>query len=410
MEQLKNVPKELYRGIIIRYPMTDYYEYQGFDMIPPHKPIIDESGRKLMQDGNEYGVYMSDYIEVAKSAYANVTERDGTPLNKNIVFGYDRRNVVIPAVGIVYKINSNGINARKPWITSTLQGHYNNGFLGDEWITDVIPKENYKIDSIKIGKDNLHDEEYITIEDQNNIKEEVNRILSERRERLEELELAIENLSQNKRFSLTSEEINIYKKIFKKDGLKDIDLYNYFIKDGSDLITYLMSCIYRDDEENINFKYLKYLNSIQENSKDMLIQDVSTLLEHNLYETMMKKTNFIKQKENEGVTYTTAGFDKSIEMISKINELKHDALIRQAELVTNKRVGLINTESMDTLMEGIQDFYQRIEELYMNGSLSLQQYSSIRNELQVEFDSLIDTVSKKQNNTEEDVKGKGLAK
>ena len=86
MEQLNNVPKELYRGVVIRYPMTDYYEYQGFDLVPPHKPIIDESGRKLTQDGNEYGVYMSDYIEVAKSAYANVSLRDGTPLNKNIVF------------------------------------------------------------------------------------------------------------------------------------------------------------------------------------------------------------------------------------------------------------------------------------------------------------------------------------
>lgn len=377
--KLNNIPDVLYRGLIVKYPELENYNFTGIDIVPHGEAIIDENGRELIGDGNEYGVYMTDYKEVASEAYGNVQINDGTPLNNEVTYGYEKKKVVLPAIGVVYEIDTKGIDAHKPWVTDYLKGHYNNGYKGDEYVTKRIPKENYKISSIKIGKDNLHDEEYININESTNIKEEINEVITKRAKRLKEFEYALEQLKPKQRFSLDNEDIDIYKLIFKENGLNDIDLAAPTIKDGDDLIQYLMACVYLEDIDNINLKYLKYLNAYLGNG--LTINDVSDLLEYNYNETFTKKIAFINKKQEEGVPYTTAGFDRSLEMISSINNLKRETLIRQAELQTGYRVGLIETN--DELIE----FYQNLEEQYYNGFISIDQYNAYKKNLNEFFES-----------------------
>ena len=380
MENIKKtIPDVLYRGLIIKYPELEEYNFTGVDIIPNSKPIIDEQGRKLIGDGNEYGVYMTDYKEVAAEAYGHVEMNDGTPLNNNISYGYEKKKVVVPSIGVVYEINTKGLNTHTPWVTDYLKGHYNNGYKGDEYVTERIPKENYKVSSIKIGKDNLHEEEELKINESTNIKEEINKIIKKRKERLEEFEYALEQLTDRKRASLTKEDIDIYKLIFKENGLNEIDLASPTIKDGDDLIKYIMSCVYLEDIDNINLKYLKYLNTYLGNG--LTINDFKDLIEYNFNKTFIKKIGFINKKEEEGVTYTTAGFDRSLNMITYINNLIDETLIRQAELQTGKRVALIDTN------EDLIEFYQELEKEYYDGYISIDQYNAYKRVLIEFFDT-----------------------
>ena len=148
-------PKYLYRGVIVSENILKTKPLFGVDLVPPNPPKYDEQGRKTVGDGNEYGVYMSDYKEVATNAYAAVRMSDGTPLNSNVRIGDRFLKVAVPAVGIVYKISTDGLDVHKPWITSELKGHYNNGFMGDEWIAERIPVSNYVVEKVIVGEEIL---------------------------------------------------------------------------------------------------------------------------------------------------------------------------------------------------------------------------------------------------------------
>ena len=171
-------PEYLYRGMRIRYDELKDFVFSGIDMELPYEPYIDGQGRETVRDGNEYGIYMSDNPKVAEYTYGNATNNpDDTYIEPRIMIG-NRGNefIKIPAIGICYKISTQGLDIRKPWINSILQCVYNNGLTGDEWITDKIPAENYEIMSVQIGKDLLHDEQYLNLSDIENIKEKKKKI------------------------------------------------------------------------------------------------------------------------------------------------------------------------------------------------------------------------------------------
>ena len=188
----KEKPPILYRGVKIRYELLKNYEFIGKEMKPPYPPQFYEQGRKVVGDGNEYGVYMTDYDIVARDAYAAVSINDGTPLNSTVMFGYDRSRTMLPSVGIVYKINTNGLDVHIPRITSYLKGHYNNGMGGDEWIAESVPAENYSIDTVELGEDTLHKSEMLDVTNIELMKIELLRKIEQRKERLELFEKKIE--------------------------------------------------------------------------------------------------------------------------------------------------------------------------------------------------------------------------
>ena len=71
----------------------------------------------------------------------------------------------IPTVGIIYKINTDGLDIDILWIASRIMGHYNNGFRSDEWIAKYIPPINYSVMEAIIGPDFLYDVESVDVTD-----------------------------------------------------------------------------------------------------------------------------------------------------------------------------------------------------------------------------------------------------
>lgn len=158
-------PNTLYRGIVVPMEAASAEALQA-DLTPGSLPCIDEHGRLTVTDGNEYGVYMSDNDHMAEMAYA--TPRRGDRLPDSPLFnwrGGSQSAVDVPRLGVLYQIDTAGIAVRKPFITDHLNGVYNNGFEGDEWIADSIPADNHQIVKLKLGPDMLHPAESFSIED-----------------------------------------------------------------------------------------------------------------------------------------------------------------------------------------------------------------------------------------------------
>lgn len=314
-------PKILYRGVKINYELLKKFELYGVDLKPPHPPMIDENGRKVVGDGNEYGVYMTDHDVVARNAYAAVKHNDGTPINKNIMFGYDRERTMIPSVGIVYKIDTDGIDVHIPWITSYLKGHYNNGMGGNEWIAESIPASNYSIDTIEIGPDTLHDSEMIKIGDITEAKEEIIEKIEARKKRLELFEAKIESLSDKERLSLSSNKIDVLREIYKIDGIMDVDIQSFRPTSADDYLKYLMAVSYSADKDNIDFTTLEYLQTMKSKIKDKTeLEDLMNLIDNDIATNQEKKEKFVSKKQLQGEEYSTVSFDKKNAMYSKLKQ------------------------------------------------------------------------------------------
>ena len=153
-------PKDLYRGIVLSYNDLQNIEWYNSDIKVHYEPEIDKYGRQIVSDGNEYGVYMTDNLDMVLSAYGN-PRSNGTTLENSPQLNISgaRSTVNVPSVGVIYHINTEGLDIREPFICDELQGHYNNGFQGTEWIADSIPKENVEVVGIKIARDLLHSEQ-----------------------------------------------------------------------------------------------------------------------------------------------------------------------------------------------------------------------------------------------------------
>lgn len=175
-------PQFVYRGVIV--PFSDYSEINtDDDLVPPHPPKIDENGRETVDDGNEYGVYMTDNEQMALDVYGNPEHGRGKEIG-TIRAGLGGTIVVKePSMGLVYKINTEGIDVHKPWITGYLEGHYNNGYQGDEWVVERVPKDQCEIERLLMGSDLLHDEEDFT----GATKEEIEKRFLERKAHLDRM-------------------------------------------------------------------------------------------------------------------------------------------------------------------------------------------------------------------------------
>lgn len=196
-------PDTLYRGIIIPVGLLDE-DFLERPLIPGVQPRWDEQGRMVVNDGNEYGVYMTDNDHMADKAYA--TPRHGDPIPNSPVFNSrqgSQSRVEMPRVGLLYEIDSRGLRVRKPFITDYLKGVYNNGFEGDEWIADSVPPSHYRLAKVRLGADLIHPSESFPIDD--NGREIVRTVHEKAAARAGKLAVAaqrIEALPSNKRASM----------------------------------------------------------------------------------------------------------------------------------------------------------------------------------------------------------------
>jgi hypothetical protein len=126
----------------------------------------------------------------------------------------------MPAIGLLYEINTDNINVRRPHLT-TFAGHQ--AALGSEYISDTdIPQSDVKLKYIHITSDFLHDAQ--DIEPSVNAKSEVRKILDKREERLEKADWDLYNIADKKSllrmsFSQFSSEFAVMRKLYGESEL-----------------------------------------------------------------------------------------------------------------------------------------------------------------------------------------------
>lgn len=302
---MENKPSVLYRGLKVDYNSLQNFEFSGVDLKVNYAPIIDQYGRKTVTDGNEYGVYMSDNLSMVTSAYGDL-HHDGIPIHNNL-FIYNER-IMIPSIAVIYQINTDGLDVRKPFISDQLKGHYNNGFQGDEWIADIIPANNYALYRVRIGADILHDAEDIDLLRIKNISEQVKQKLEMRKYRLETFANAMERMSPMKRNVLGRDELSILKSIYGKNGLKYINEDSLLTNDVDGMLRYLVAKTFKQNESDIDFQTIRYINGLKGQATN--IDSIIEILKNDKIKNMQDKVAFEKRKKQEGVPYVTSKFDK----------------------------------------------------------------------------------------------------
>lgn len=393
MESAK--PEFLYRGVIVNEKLLKEKQICGIDLTPPNPPKYDEQGRKTVGDGNEYGVYMSDYKEVATNAYAAVSMNDGTPLNNNVRIGERSLIIAVPAVGIVYKISTNGLDVHKPWITSSLKGHYNNGFMGDEWVAERIPVGNYVVEKVIVGEDILHPKKEIEFSNQEEILIKINEELEERKKRLEKFEEFIELLPQNQVLRMMSDELDVYKEIYKKDGLNEINLETFKISDCSDCIKLMMAYYYQNNTSSLPMYELKYLNKLQ-SIKDFTFLDLDKCLLNDLKNLIDKRNSFVEKQRALGNEANTNSFAKRIESLIQMQRIYLTLMINQIIMST----GIMFNEDINSIVDLRKQeeiFNKKLEEMYYDGELSIQLYQAMKKKIRETTDNKISTLDSNEN-------------
>lgn len=135
-------PEKLYRGITIN-PEELTVEKLRQTLVPG---TVNSDDPTKINDGNELGVYMSTNVTMVARAYA----RGGMGMRRIETPKYMDRGAVankidLPSCGVVFEIDTHNLDIREPEITQVLQGVYNNGFIGEEWIADTVPPESVRV-------------------------------------------------------------------------------------------------------------------------------------------------------------------------------------------------------------------------------------------------------------------------
>jgi hypothetical protein len=159
-EVIKDRPDTLYRGVVL--PAADILsgDILNQNLIPGSKPKLDEQGRTVVRDGNEFGVYMTDNDFLADRVYARPGDTTGDAMEGSPTFRgkyISNEQIKIPRVGVTYQIDPNGLEVKRPFITGYLKNVYNNGYEGNEYIAEVVPAEKHKVIKFRIGPDLLHE-------------------------------------------------------------------------------------------------------------------------------------------------------------------------------------------------------------------------------------------------------------
>jgi len=311
-------PEVIYRGIKIDYDTLQTFKFYGVDLVPPKAPIINEEGKKIVGDGNEYGLYMTDHKVVAE-AYKKLELNDGVELSKDVSYGNAKRWVRVPKIGILYEISTNGIEVHKPWITGYLKGLKNNGMGGEEWIADLVPPQNYKITDVRIGMDNLHDEEVIDISDITKVDEIIKQKMEGRKQRLEDFHQFLSNIPLQQRLSFDGIDEQIFKDIFGENGVRYVASSDITISNAKDYVKYLMAEFYQQSPEQIDFTILRYIVGKRGFLSDTdSVEKLTELIQNDIMANDKKRQEFIQKKQQAGEVINTSGFDSREEMYKKV--------------------------------------------------------------------------------------------
>ncbi len=384
----KIVPKTIYRGINLNCNDFEVLDMTK-DIYPPCKPVINKSGEKVVGDGNEYGVYMTDNIEVAKF-YARIN--NNAPMNPVVNMG-DNEILSYPAIQIIYKIDTSELNVKTPKITRHLGGLYNNGLIGDEWIADYVPINNSKIINLNVGDDYLHELKKIN---GNNIEDIRNNALKEikfRKYRLETLANEV-NKSSNIKFDNMngSQKKEILRSIFGEDGINYKNIFK--INSVQDIIILLKQYFYKGGIYNIDVSSYEFVMSLEKqlvndvNKND--INNLFSILEQKLEIEQTRKEQFIERKIRDKQVPNTRAFDIKINRIQIIRD-KIEKYLSESNINYNNR-NFSDKENIDIIDKVVESY--RIKYNYYDIPEEEQE------KLDIEIERLVNC---KKNNQIEDV-------
>ncbi len=336
-------PEKLYRGIVLNYEELKDVIISDIDMYPPYEAKINEDGRKVVGDGNEYGVYMSDNKTMVFDAYSN-PDRHGTNIGKNIRVGTYDLPIEIPCVGIAYEIDTKGIDIREPWISSQLSGVYNNGFEGKEWIADYIPSDRYHIIRARIGGDLLHDAEDLELDDIMAIKQKLIAKVEERKSRLEFFRDDISAFSINQRRNLSRDKLELLKLFYGENGAKYIeeDKIDYSTPEG--MMKKILKTSLYDEDGKIDLEILSLYSRIWEKFKlendSQSVESLKSKFEEAIEKEKISKLKFVERRRESGEDADTTNFDRRIRKIGQAVETFDDKKRNESSSLIDEAIKL----------------------------------------------------------------------
>lgn len=301
-------PKILYRGIILNYDMFVDFDFKNQNLIVPYEPIIDGLGRKVTTSGNEYGVYTTTDKDMCIKLY-------GTPQTEGKVLDYTLKSngvvIDIPDIGIVYEINTDNLNVRRPFKINE-DNH-------DDWIIDSIPTLNYKVIKVTIGEDFLHAKEELDVENIDLLKEVVIKKLEERITHLKAVIpylkslpiVTIRELGKNKENKI------LYRYLYGYDGIEYSDIDNIDTTISRGMIKYLFANFYKENKDNyIPLKYVISLeNKVCDIKEEDKIKSMINIVVGDINDAKRRRENSL----NKGKDVT--GFDEKIKMLHQVLEI-----------------------------------------------------------------------------------------
>jgi len=144
----ENRPEKLYRAFSVN-PDKLTIEMLSETLTPGD---IAKADPALAENENELGTYMTTNERMAFEAYAQGGDIGIIKTPRHMDNGGLVDFVVLPTCGIEVEVTTASLPIRRPKIAPQWQGHYNNGYEGDEWIANEIPKENYRVIKIILAK------------------------------------------------------------------------------------------------------------------------------------------------------------------------------------------------------------------------------------------------------------------
>ncbi len=110
---------------------------------------------------------MSTNRTMVEAAYAHTSCGLFIPSSRFNDNGSIDSRIILPQCGVIVEIDTKGLVIRKPIIIPVLQGHYNNGYAGDEYIADSVPPEKYRVVRLVLSRW-ANDSERLVVDIENN--------------------------------------------------------------------------------------------------------------------------------------------------------------------------------------------------------------------------------------------------
>lgn len=341
--KIEQIPDTLYRGYKIRYKKLPNFHLSGVDLKVNYAPLINENGEKTVTDGNEYGVYMSDNLEMVKIAYGDTKmARENIEPMVRINNGTYLEQLSLPAIAIIYEINTDGLDVRKPKISQVWKGHYNNGFEGNEYITEEIPADHYQVIRAKIGSDLLHEAEEIDLTDIKKAEEELKQKAELRKYRLEVLASFLSKLPQNQVFNLKGADKEIFRILFGENGIRYINPKQLNFNTNDDTIKSLYYYIF-NKSGLMDMKSLRLIAELNSKLKTENL-DIIDLINQEITNLQAKNKIFKERKgiDNPNIFATIA----TLESFKKLISSKKRPYIKPEVIATIKDKDSIKEENI----------------------------------------------------------------